>query len=62
MFEFHMNLVATLDGRGVADDGGAIGIPADRVAAAKNRQRAEALEPRRRSPEPRIGSMNTPIR
>jgi len=39
-----MDAIAALDGRRIADDCGAFGVPADGVAAPENGERAEAFE------------------
>src|SRR5258706_6702176 len=60
--ELHVNLLAVLHRAGLANDCGAIRIPAHGVAAAKNRQRTEALETRCRAAQSRISIVNAPSR
>src|SRR5437870_1848392 len=56
-----MHLIAALHGLSVADDRGMVRIPAHRVAAAKHRERAEAVEASRGTAKPRISRVDAPI-
>ena len=60
-FEFDMHAVASLDGSRIANDGGAIRIPADRVPAGEDRKRTEAVEPCRRATQARVRRVHLPV-
>src|SRR6266550_437699 len=61
VFELHVDALAFRDGARIADDRRAIRVPAHGVAAAEHRQRAQALEARRRSAQARVGAMHAPL-
>src|SRR5215510_15204016 len=57
-----MHAIASLDGGRIANDGGAIVIPADRIPAGEDRERTEAFKPRRSAAEARVRHMHLPAR
>ena len=57
-----MHAIASLDGGRIANDGSAIFIPADRIPTGEDRERAEALEPRRGAAQARVRHMHLPVR
>src|SRR6476646_7272951 len=56
-----MHAIAALDGGSIANDRGAIFVPADRIPAGEDRKRTEALEPRGRPPQARVCHMHLPV-
>jgi len=60
-FEFDMHAIAALHGRRIANDRGAVFVPADRIPTGEDRKRTEAFEPRGRPPQARVRRMHLPV-
>ena len=56
-FEFDMHAVASLDGSRIANDGGAIRIPADRVSSRKHAEWTEIFQPAGQRGDARVGAV-----